>query len=219
MAVDAITCMFHLLTRYLLAPLLPAALIAAPLASLMSANSTLTWDGAFTGLTIVLCSGWAAARLREDRRNRVHSKLSDPCFGSLERREGGLWWGSVVLENHPGLLPISIEAGPKGPSEEQRERFQFLRHAVGDLDGPLRASLERAVAAPQDASEARLISLELLPEGEGPAFMTTWSLGSEGGSSDVFNIPLSAQASDTTSKCGSASELRDAPGPDLRSAG
>lgn len=209
----------HFLTRYVLAPLLPAALIAAPLASLSAANTTITWDTAFGTLTGVLCVAWAAARLRDDRRERALSKLSDPCFGALERRAGGLWWGSVVLDNQPGLLPISIKAGPKGPSQEQRERFQYLRQAIGDLDGPLRVSLEREADASLDAKAARLVSVEMTAEGESPAFMTTWSVDSSAGASDVYNIPLCAEASDTTSLCGSASDLSDASGSDLRSAG
>lgn len=209
----------HFLTRYVLAPLLPAALIAAPLASLSAAKTTLTWESAFGALTGVICVAWAAVRLREDRRQWAPSKLSDPCFGKLERRAGGLWWGSVALDNQPGLLPISIEAGPQGPSQEQRERFQFLRQAIGDLDGPLRASLEREVGVSQDASTARLISVELTAEGESPAFMTVWSVDSPAGPSDVYNIPLCAEASDTTFPCASASELPDASASDLRSAG
>lgn len=182
--------MASFLTRYILVPLLPSALVAAPVASFLAESTGLAWTGTFIVLNLALLGVWGIAKRREEGSASVGDRIADPCFGELERRGDGPWWGSVALDCMPGLLPVSIEAGSDGPSESQRERFLDLQQRLPELLEPLRASLGQEVKGAESEDRSQLISLELMVDQAEAAIVTAWSVILEEGGSETYTVPL-----------------------------
>lgn len=178
------------LLRACLSSVLPAALIAVPLATFLAESLGWSWVPTFAGIGAVLSGYWVAMHSREDRREAGRKRLQDPCFGALERQGSGPWWGAVALESQPGLLPISIDAGKTGPSELQRQRFVELKSRFAELEAPLRAALNDLAEGADLPERSQLVSLEMLAEEADAIFMTAWSVLLAEGGSATFSVPL-----------------------------
>lgn len=184
------------LLRACLSSVLPASLVAVPVATFLAESMGWSWVPTFGVLVVSLAGFWVAMQLRADRLSGGRAKLQDPCFGPLERQGAGPWWGAVALESQPGLLPISIEAGARGPSDAQRQRFVELKERFSELQGPLRESLEALVEGACEQDRSQLVSLEMLTEEADAIFMTAWSVLLAEGGSATFNVPLRLEERD-----------------------
>lgn len=176
--------------RASLSSVLPAALIAVPVATFLAESQGWPWVPTFAALGALLSGLWVLMQTREDRVEAGRKRLQDPCFGPLERQGTGPWWGSVALESQPGLLPISIDADTGGPTELQRQHFVELKERFAELEGPLRAALQDLAEGAEKPERSQLVSLEMLAEEADDIFMTAWSVLLEEGGSATFTVPV-----------------------------
>lgn len=101
--------------------------------------------------------GGSVGLLRRLLGKNTRRAIDDPDFGRIEEREAGSWEGQAFQLWGHFPIQVLIDAGPGGPSAEQRSFLEALRL---DPQG-IRAKIEAAVSLEAGKTSARSGSLKM----------------------------------------------------------
>lgn len=79
-------------------------------------------------------------------RKRARRLIEDPDFGPIEERGTDSWEGQSLEIWGYSSIQIMIDAGPEGPSSEQRSFFQTLRSNREDIRARIESAVTREAA-------------------------------------------------------------------------